>query len=52
MDIFHNAIKDLHSYILFKFFIISVNYLFTIIKLKKNHKSFHSKQILAFNKTY
>ena len=36
MDIFHNAIKDLNSNILFKFFIISVNYLFTIIKLIKN----------------
>ena len=35
MDIFHNVIKDLHSYIVFKFFIISVNYLFTIIKLIK-----------------
>ena len=35
MDIFHNVIKDLNSYILLKFKIISVNYLFTIIKLIK-----------------
>ena len=47
MEIFHNNIKDLHSYILFKFLIISVNYLLAIIKLIK--KSYISLFKIIYN---
>ena len=47
MDIFHIIIKDLHSYILFKFLTISVNYLLAKIKLIK--KSYISLFKIIYN---
>ena len=47
MDIFHNVTKDLHSFILFKFLIISVYYLFTIIKLIKKSYILSFKTIFS-----
>ena len=47
MDIFHNVIKDLNSYILFKILIISVNYLLTIIKLIKKSYILSFKTIFS-----